>query len=77
MKVIHSRYSGETFDAVVLHLALFLSKIPFHLGFDGNYVHINRQKLAFLDSYRGTFRWHICFNFGMFFHVMFGYLFWL
>jgi hypothetical protein len=25
--------------------------------------------MAFLDNYRGTFRWHICFNFGMF-HLM-------
>jgi len=22
-----------------------------------------RENLAFLDNYRGTFRWHICFNF--------------
>lgn len=24
-----------------------------------------REQLAFLDKFRGTFRWHICFNFGM------------
>jgi len=25
-----------------------------------------RQQWAFLDNYRGSFRWHICFNFGIF-----------
>lgn len=27
-------------------------------------VDMIRQQLAFLDNYRGTFRWHICFNLG-------------
>lgn len=26
-----------------------------------------RQHWAYLDNFRGTFRWHICFNFGIFF----------
>lgn len=64
MKAIHSHYSGEIFNVAVPLLALSLSKIPFHLGSDDIYVHISRQQLAFLDNYRGTFRWHICFNFG-------------
>jgi hypothetical protein len=67
MKAIHSHCSGEISDDAVSHLALSLSKTPFHSILDDIYVDINRQKLAFLDNYRGTFRWHICFNFGMFF----------
>ncbi|KAM0929318.1 hypothetical protein ACQ4PT_001738 [Festuca glaucescens] len=30
------------------------------------------QKLAFLDNYRGTFRWHICFNFVVLRMISFG-----
>ncbi|KAF6135133.1 hypothetical protein GIB67_035204 [Kingdonia uniflora] len=28
------------------------------------------QCVAFLDNYRGSFRWHICFNFGIFLNLL-------
>ncbi|XP_043724395.1 membrane-bound O-acyltransferase gup1 isoform X1 [Telopea speciosissima] len=31
--------------------------------YEGYSFSIFGQRLAFLDSYRGTFRWHVCFNF--------------
>lgn len=31
----------------------------------------SRQRWAYLDNFRGTFRWHICFNFGTSFHLQY------
>ncbi|KAJ6359543.1 hypothetical protein OIU77_003701 [Salix suchowensis] len=41
--------------------------------YEGYSFSIFGQQLAYLDNYRGTFRWHICFNFVILRMISFGY----
>ncbi|XP_048225768.1 membrane-bound O-acyltransferase gup1 isoform X2 [Ricinus communis] len=41
--------------------------------YEGYSFSIFGQRLAFLDNFRGTFRWHICFNFVILRMISFGY----
>ncbi|XP_042476541.1 membrane-bound O-acyltransferase gup1 isoform X3 [Macadamia integrifolia] len=57
-------------------LMLWIFNIFVHLGnrvYEGYSFSIFGQNLAFLDNYRGTFRWHICFNFVILRMISYGY----
>ncbi|KAL6594562.1 hypothetical protein ACP70R_040917 [Stipagrostis hirtigluma subsp. patula] len=49
-----------------------LSVLILNRVYEGYSFSLFGQKLAFLDNYRGTFRWHICFNFVVLRMISFG-----
>uniref|UniRef100_A0A8R7JWY6 Uncharacterized protein n=1 Tax=Triticum urartu TaxID=4572 RepID=A0A8R7JWY6_TRIUA len=49
-----------------------LAMLTLNRVYEGYSFSLFGQQLAFLDNYRGTFRWHICFNFVVLRMISFG-----
>lgn len=64
---VYDGYSFSTFGWVIYWLLERVNKLSLLLLLSTCAYYVHSQKWAFLDNYRGTFRWHICFNFGTLF----------